>query len=41
MTVIIEFLGMQRAVTGADSIEMPVTGKTTVSDALDSWSTRR
>jgi molybdopterin converting factor small subunit len=35
MTVTIEFLGMQRIVTDADSIEMPIARKTTVNDALD------
>ena len=35
MTVVIEFLGMQRTATGADSIEMPITRKTSVNDALD------
>ena len=35
MIVIIEFLGMQRTVTGADRIEMPVTARSRVDDALD------
>ena len=35
MIVIIELLGMQRTVTGADSIEMPITKKTSVNDALE------
>jgi len=33
--VIIEFLGMQRSATGADRIEMPITAKSRVDDALD------
>ena len=35
MIVVIEFLGMQRAVTGTDSIEMAITKKTSVNDALE------
>jgi molybdopterin synthase sulfur carrier subunit len=35
MKVSIEFLGMQRTATGADSIEMPITKKTSVDDALE------
>jgi molybdopterin converting factor small subunit len=35
MIVTIEFLGMQRTATGADSIEMPITKKTSVGDALE------
>ena len=35
MTVVIEFLGMQRAVAGADHIEMAITGKSRVSDVLE------
>ncbi len=35
MIVTIEFLGMQRTLTGADSIEMPITKKTSVDDALE------
>ncbi len=35
MKVTVEFLGTQRAVTGAERIEIPVTRKTTVNDALD------
>ncbi len=35
MAVSIEFLGMQRAVTSADRMEMPVTVGAKVSDALE------
>jgi molybdopterin converting factor small subunit len=35
MTVIIEFLGTQRALAGADSIKMAITKKSRVSDALE------
>jgi molybdopterin converting factor small subunit len=35
MTVIIEFLGTQRALAGIDSIEMAITKKSRVSDALE------
>jgi len=35
MIVIIEFLGMQRTMTGADSIEVPITAKTRVDDVLE------
>jgi molybdopterin converting factor small subunit len=35
MKVTIEFLGTQRAAAGADRVEMPITRKTTVNDALD------
>lgn len=35
MTVIIEFLGTQRALAGTDSIEMAITKKSRVSDALE------
>jgi molybdopterin converting factor small subunit len=35
MIVTIEFLGMQRTMTGADSIEMPITGKSRVEDVLE------
>jgi molybdopterin converting factor small subunit len=35
MIVKIEFLGTQRTLAGADSIETPITGKTTVNDALE------
>jgi molybdopterin converting factor small subunit len=33
--VSIEFFGMQRAVTKTDSIDMPITEKTRVTDALE------
>jgi len=33
--VSIKFLGMQRTVTNTDSINMPITGKTRVNDALE------
>jgi molybdopterin converting factor small subunit len=35
MTVTVEFLGTQRAATGAERVEMPITTNTTVNDALD------
>ena len=35
MVVSIEFLGMQRLATEKCSIDMPITEKTTVSDALE------
>ena len=35
MEVLIEFFGMQRNVTNKDSIDMPITGKTRVNDALE------
>ena len=35
MIVSIEFLGMQRTVTGADSIEVPITTRSRVDDALE------
>ena len=35
MIVSIEFLGTQLAVTKTNSIDMPITGKTRVNDALD------
>ena len=35
MMVSIKFLGMQRVVTNTDSIDMPITGKTVVNDALE------
>ena len=35
MIVIIEFLGTQRTLAGADSIEMAITGKTRVEDVLE------
>jgi len=35
MVVSIEFFGMQRAVTKTDSIDMPITEKTRVTDALE------
>jgi molybdopterin converting factor small subunit len=34
MIISIKFHGMQRLVTNTDSIDMPVTGKTRVNDAL-------
>lgn len=34
MVVSIKFLGMQRVITNIDSIDMPITGKTKVNDAL-------
>ncbi|MBM4447600.1 MAG: MoaD/ThiS family protein [Chloroflexi bacterium] len=34
MVVSIKFLGMQRVVTNTDSIDMPITEKTRVNDAL-------
>jgi molybdopterin converting factor small subunit len=35
IVVTIKFLGMQRAVTKTDSIDMPITEKTRVTDALE------
>jgi molybdopterin converting factor small subunit len=35
MKVKVEFLGTQRAATGVERVEMPITAKTTVNDALD------
>ena len=35
MVVSIKFHGMQRLVTNTDSIDMPITGKTRVNDALE------
>ncbi len=35
MVISIEFLGPQRVVTNADVIDMPITEKTTVNDALE------
>jgi len=35
MVVSIKFHGMQRVVTNTDSINMPITGKTRVNDALE------
>ena len=35
MVVSIKFHGMQRVVTNTDSIDMPITGKTRVNDALE------
>jgi molybdopterin converting factor small subunit len=35
MIVSIEFLGMQRTMTGADSIEVPITKKSRVDDVLE------
>ena len=35
MIVSIKFHGMQRLITNTDSIDMPITGKTTVDDALE------
>jgi len=35
MVVSIEFFGMQRVVTKTDSIDMPITEKTSVNDALE------
>ena len=35
MTVSIQFFGMQRSVTKTDSINMPITEKTSVTDALE------
>lgn len=35
MIASIEFLGMQRAVTKTNSLEMPITKKTRVNDALE------
>ena len=35
MMVSIKFLGMQRTVTNTDSIDMPITDKTMVNDALE------
>ena len=35
MTVSVKFLGTQRAVTKKDSINIPITGDTTVKDTLE------
>ena len=35
MQVSIEFMGKQRVITKTDSINMPITEKTTVNDALE------
>jgi molybdopterin converting factor small subunit len=35
MKVTAEFLGTQRAASGAERIEIPITAKTTVNDVLD------
>lgn len=35
MMVSIKFLGMQRVLTNTDSIDMPITDKTKVNDALE------
>ena len=35
MLVSIQFFGMQRNITKTDSIHMPITGKTSVTDALE------
>jgi molybdopterin converting factor small subunit len=35
MTVSIKFLGMQRLLTKTDSLDMPITDKTKVNDALE------
>jgi molybdopterin converting factor small subunit len=35
MMVSIKFLGMQRTITNTDSINMPITDKTKVNDALE------
>jgi molybdopterin converting factor small subunit len=35
MMVSIKFLGMQRLLTNSDSIDMPITDKTNVNDALE------
>lgn len=35
MVVTIEFFGVQRSITKADSIRMPVTERTSASDALE------
>ena len=35
MVVSIKFFGMQRVVTKADGIDMPITEKTSVNDALE------
>ena len=35
MMVSIKFLGMQRTVTNTDNINMPITDKTNVNDALE------
>jgi molybdopterin converting factor small subunit len=35
MIVLIKFHGMQRLVTNTNSIDMPITGKTRVNDALE------
>jgi molybdopterin converting factor small subunit len=35
MIVVIEFLGMQRTMTGADSIKVPITARSRVDDVLE------
>jgi molybdopterin converting factor small subunit len=35
MAVSIQFLGVQRHMTNTDSIDMPITGETKVSDAIE------
>jgi molybdopterin converting factor small subunit len=35
MLISIEFLGMQRTITGSSTLDMPITDKTTVNDALE------
>lgn len=35
MTALIEFLGIQRTVTKTDSLDMPISKKTRVNDALE------
>jgi molybdopterin converting factor small subunit len=35
MVISIEFLGMQRSIAKADSIDMPITNMTRVTDALE------
>jgi molybdopterin synthase catalytic subunit len=35
MMVLIKFLGMQRVLTKTDSLDMPITDKTKVNDALE------
>jgi molybdopterin converting factor small subunit len=35
MKVTVEFLGTQRTTTGAERVEIPITRKTTVNDAMD------
>lgn len=34
MLVLIEFFGAQRTITGTDNITMPISGQTTIGDAL-------